>query len=246
MGSRDSAADFSFSLRLKASPQRVRDSRKAKTRSQSSRDYWSTVLTHNVNPSQIILPSTSSLPLPSSTSQAACRHLHWTPVQVLHDHQQNLQLHRGDVSKAPQRYVYLPSFNQEMYANHSSLCKQTRPPSPTTATGAIFEGIHRDLKRKARRAGSQLSKRRFHCQICPRSFERRGHLEEHVDAIHDSIKQHVCSQCDRDFSHRSSLRRHLLRLHNASFPKPKSGFRTIAKPPSVIEFQRATVVRGIN
>jgi hypothetical protein len=59
--------------------------------------------------------------------------------------------------------------------------------------------------------------RKFSCMHsgCGRTFERRGHLEEHVDSKHHNIQRFQCSICYRGFGHKSSWRRHSSRVHAA-------------------------------
>lgn len=62
---------------------------------------------------------------------------------------------------------------------------------------------------------SSSSHRRFQCQICGNRFERRGHLESHVEAVHEGRRSHRCpTGCGKAFAHRSSLHRHIKSAHD--------------------------------
>ncbi len=60
---------------------------------------------------------------------------------------------------------------------------------------------------------SGRSERRYNCELCSGSFERRGHLTEHIETVHNRLKRHACSICGRMFGHSSSLSRHVTSVH---------------------------------
>jgi hypothetical protein len=64
--------------------------------------------------------------------------------------------------------------------------------------------------------------RKFKCHICPLECERKGHLEQHILAVHNHMKQFHCPfGCTKPFGHRSSLARHIKNVHGTlidSFP----------------------------
>jgi hypothetical protein len=56
--------------------------------------------------------------------------------------------------------------------------------------------------------------RKFKCHICPLECERKGHLEQHILAVHNHMKQFHCPfGCTKPFGHRSSLARHIKNVH---------------------------------
>jgi Zinc finger, C2H2 type len=56
--------------------------------------------------------------------------------------------------------------------------------------------------------------RKFKCHLCPLECERRGHLEQHLLAVHRHMKQFHCPYgCTKPFGHRSSLARHIKNVH---------------------------------
>lgn len=59
------------------------------------------------------------------------------------------------------------------------------------------------------------SHRRFMCHICEKRFERKGHLESHIEAVHEGRRSHRCPLgCGKAFAHRSSLHRHMRTAHD--------------------------------
>lgn len=60
-------------------------------------------------------------------------------------------------------------------------------------------------------------KPRFTCEYChKKTFERKGHLESHIDSVHYGRKLHVCQGCEKRYGHRSSLQRHVRQVHGNS------------------------------
>ena len=55
--------------------------------------------------------------------------------------------------------------------------------------------------------------KRFQCNRCTKSFNRKEHLQVHVDAVHLLIR-HWCNNCGKSFSQQSGLSLHLRRVCN--------------------------------
>lgn len=61
--------------------------------------------------------------------------------------------------------------------------------------------------------------RQFACVRCGARFERRGHLQSHIDTVHDRKRPFPCPRaCGKVFGHRSSLSRHIRMAHDNVLP----------------------------
>lgn len=87
---------------------------------------------------------------------------------------------------------------------------------PRSGEGHGFGGSTESEKGREAAAEPGRAFRKFSCTFdgCGRSFERRGHLEEHVDSKHKNIQRFQCRVCSRSFSHKSSWRRHMSKMHD--------------------------------
>ncbi|CAN8066663.1 unnamed protein product [Agarophyton chilense] len=119
------------------------------------------------------------------------------------------------------------------------------PPNPVSLDASIKDrgsGVTSSIFRK--RSGSlglvaepipdtrrSHASRPFACHLCKGRFERIGHLNAHIDAVHNSRKPYKCQyeNCGKCFSHKSSLYRHVRGIHekkghklpSASSPPPR-------------------------
>ena len=66
------------------------------------------------------------------------------------------------------------------------------------------------LKVIGRAVGNQKTKKKkkFGCEVCGKTFQRRHDLKGHKIAIHLKLKNFKCSICSEYFSFERSLRRH--------------------------------------
>eukprot|EP00177_Eucheuma_denticulatum_P001163 GFKZ01002094.1.p1 GENE.GFKZ01002094.1~~GFKZ01002094.1.p1 ORF type:complete len:164 (-),score=7.23 GFKZ01002094.1:261-752(-) len=81
---------------------------------------------------------------------------------------------------------------------------------------------------RTKRSSRSGSTKQFPCKHCSSIFERRGHLEAHVETVHEGKRPHHCPHgCGKVFGHRSSLSRHIKSAHenapNPTLPKPNRG-----------------------
>ena len=62
-----------------------------------------------------------------------------------------------------------------------------------------------------------LGDRKFPCNQCNRSFEKRDRLRIHILHVHEKHRPHQCAQCGKRFSQSSSLNKHT-RVHSGERP----------------------------
>ena len=76
--------------------------------------------------------------------------------------------------------------------------------------------------------------RKFPCNLCDRSFDKRDRLRIHILHVHEKHRPHECTECGKRFSQSSSLNKHL-RVH--------SGVRPYKCPHCVKAFTASSILR---
>ncbi|XP_055710217.1 gastrula zinc finger protein XlCGF26.1-like [Phlebotomus papatasi] len=73
------------------------------------------------------------------------------------------------------------------------------------------------------------------CELCPLKFSRRGNLKQHINTVHQGIKNHHCTICSKSFGTTRSLKNHLM-LHTGERP-----FACTKCPKGFIRMEQLTV-----
>ena len=53
---------------------------------------------------------------------------------------------------------------------------------------------------------------RYNCNMCDKSFSRKGTLKAHIKTVHEDVRYN-CGKCDKSFSHKGTLKAHIKTVH---------------------------------
>ncbi|KFP91229.1 PR domain zinc finger protein 14, partial [Apaloderma vittatum] len=96
-------------------------------------------------------------------------------------------------------------------------CTETEESYKCERCGKVFAyKYYRDKHLKYTRCVDQ-GDRKFPCNLCNRSFEKRDRLRIHILHVHEKHRPHKCSVCGKSFSQSSSLNKHM-RVHSGERP----------------------------
>ena len=58
-----------------------------------------------------------------------------------------------------------------------------------------------------------IPKKKFACDLCGKSFQRKDHMTQHRDFVHNGIKRYGCPVCDKLFSRKENVTNHVRVVH---------------------------------
>ena len=58
-----------------------------------------------------------------------------------------------------------------------------------------------------------VQKKKFVCDLCGKAFQRKDHMTQHRDFIHEGIKRYGCPVCDKFFSRKENVTNHVKVVH---------------------------------
>ena len=78
----------------------------------------------------------------------------------------------------------------------------------------------------------KIGEKKFKCGQCPYVSYNKGHLKQHIAAVHDKIKSHVCGDCSYASSCKGNLNRHREYVHtkgDVKFKCDQCPYKSISK-----------------
>ena len=60
--------------------------------------------------------------------------------------------------------------------------------------------------------------RPFQCNLCERAFMEKGHLNKHVQMVHEGQRPFPCEHCEKSFTRNTYLTAHVLGVHEGKKP----------------------------
>ena len=58
-----------------------------------------------------------------------------------------------------------------------------------------------------------VQKKKFVCDLCGKAFQRKDHMTQHRDFVHNGIKRYGCPVCDKFFSRKENVTNHVKVVH---------------------------------
>ncbi|KAH8418985.1 hypothetical protein KR222_011382 [Zaprionus bogoriensis] len=113
------------------------------------------------------------------------------------------------------------ALNNHLHNKHNVAV--TAMSSPTLATVSICSSCG-ELAASNHRC---LSKAKYTCDVCGKSFKMKRYLEEHF-ATHTGVKLHTCSFCPTEFRSKSNMYHHTKRKHKLEWERSRAS-RNAAK-----------------
>ncbi|MGH0147931.1 UNVERIFIED_CONTAM: hypothetical protein FKN15_031595 [Acipenser sinensis] len=114
-------------------------------------------------------------------------------------------------------FVHCESSFQTKFQHHNINITDSGEGFKCERCGKVFAyRYYRDKHLKYTRCVDQ-GDRKFPCNLCNRSFEKRDRLRIHILHVHEKHRPHKCSVCEKSFSQSSSLNKHM-RVHSGERP----------------------------
>ena len=100
-------------------------------------------------------------------------------------------------------------YRKQELSNHVEIAHLGEKKYECEACGKAFASKIKHGSHVRRAHLHTASKVQIMCTICLKTFTQKGHLEIHVQTIHEKIKKFSCLKCDRKFKRSHHLKSHM-------------------------------------
>ncbi|KAM8719166.1 hypothetical protein ACLKA7_011815 [Drosophila subpalustris] len=104
------------------------------------------------------------------------------------------------------------TLNNHLHNKHSGMPTSPLATSSTTTSTSVEIPICGTCGELSGRNHRCLSKAKYACDVCGKSFKMKRYLEEHF-ATHTGVKLHTCAFCPTEFRSKSNMYHHTKRKH---------------------------------
>ncbi|XP_034490785.1 zinc finger protein 628 [Drosophila innubila] len=116
------------------------------------------------------------------------------------------------------------ALNNHLHNKHSGMAATTPLATTSTSLEMPICGSCGELSGRNHRC---LSKAKYACDVCGKSFKMKRYLEEHF-ATHTGVKLHTCAFCPTEFRSKSNMYHHTKRKHKPEWERSRAS-RNAAK-----------------
>ena len=100
-----------------------------------------------------------------------------------------------------QKRLHLGGGNSQFFKNHLT-------------SEVATKRTKKDVKKRKKNNRSKVeTRKKFECNQCAKVYITRGHLNRHINDVHEKIKLFSCKQCDGSFTRSDQLKDHVNFVH---------------------------------